>query len=180
MRKWIALFSHTGSEIVNISKTIGKIPTKVITNQLPGSEDIHPGIKDFPEVIYTKNKPSVSDYEQLFDGNALISLHGWMRIVPGSVCESHEIWNLHPGLITKYPELKGADPQKKIFELDEPPEEVGCVIHRAVKEVDSGEVFMERSTTNVYYSEASLTKYLHEMATGMWIDFLNTKLYYHG
>ncbi len=182
MRKWIAMFSHTGSEIVNISKEIGKIPAKVITNADPNSKNIHPEIRKFPEVIFTKANPKPIDYDRFFGDvdHALISLHGWMRIVPGSVCEKYEIWNLHPGLITEYPELKGKDPQKKVFENKQKTyDNVGCVIHRAIAEVDSGDIFMERSTRNNYNSPKILEKYLHGMAGDMWVDFLNHKLYFH-
>ena len=188
MRKWVALFSHTGSEIVKISKAIGKIPTKIITNQKPNA-NIHPDIKKFPNIIYAKNTPSTSDYNYLFEdvSDALISLHGWMRIIPGDICKDYEIWNLHPGLITEYPELKGKDPQKRVFENSETINrgvkeysKVGCVIHRAIAEVDAGSVYMERSTQNSFSGPADLEAGLHDMAGSMWEDFLNHKLYYHG
>ena len=174
--KWIALFSHTGSEIVNISNELGRWPDKIITNKPPGSEDIHDQVG---EVYYTSAKPKVQDYRQLLDEDAIITLHGWMRIIPESICKSHEIYNLHPGLISEYPELKGKDPQKRVFENDALPtggvkeyNKVGCVIHKCSPEVDSGLMIMERSTGNRFYGEKGLTEYLHEMASGMWISFL--------
>ncbi len=188
MRNWIAMFSHTGSEIVNISKIIGKKPAKVITNQKPNSKNIHPDIKTFPNVVYTKSNPTSADYDYLFEDteHALISLHGWMRIIPGDVCKDYEIWNLHPGLISEYPELKGKDPQRRVFENNETTgggtkeyDKVGCVIHKAVAEVDAGSIFMERSTRNNYSGQADLEAGLHGMASDMWVDFLNHKLYFH-
>jgi methionyl-tRNA formyltransferase len=172
-KKWIALFSHTGSEIVNISNRLDRIPDKIITNQPPGGDIIHEGVRD---VVYSNTKPNVMDYRRLLDEDAIITLHGWMRIIPGSICKSHDIYNLHPGLITKYPELKGADPQKKVFDMHNPPSHVGCVIHRASDEVDSGEILMESSMNNSYYSEKRLTEALHEMAGYMWVSFLEDKL----
>ena len=172
-RKWIALFSHTGSEIVNISNELGRNPDKIITNQPPGGDTIHEGIRD---VIYSNTKPTVFDYRQLLDEDAIITMHGWMRIIPGSICKSHEIYNLHPGLITKYPELKGMDPQKRVFGLHNLPSHVGCVIHRASPEVDSGEILMETSMSNSFYGEKALTKALHEMAGSMWVTFLEDKI----
>ena len=189
MRKWIALFSHTGSEIVSVSRALGKTPAKIITNQSPDSKNINKNIKKLAHascspgmrnVIYTKNSPDIADYRRLFDEDALVTLHGWMRIIPKCICEEYEIYNLHPGLITKYPELKGKDPQDKVFEVLDDPEDVGCVIHRVIGEVDSGEVVMERSARNVFPSSKLLTPYLHTMASDMWIDYLNTKLYYYG
>jgi len=101
-RRWIAMFSHTGSEIVNISNRLGITPDTIITNNQPGTDTIHEGIRD---VVYTKSKPVAEDYETLFEDDPIVTLHGWMRIVPGSVCDNHEIYNLHPGLIDDYPEL---------------------------------------------------------------------------
>lgn len=173
-KKWIALFSHTGSEIINISNKLGIQPDKIITNKPPGSKDIHKSITD---ICYTSATPVLMDYQQLLDEDAIITLHGWMRIIPGSICKSHEIYNLHPGLITKYPELKGIDPQKKVFSSGSKTYDyVGCVIHRAIEEVDAGSIIMESSTGNNFYSVNQLTSHLHDMASSMWIEFLENKL----
>ena len=176
MKKWIALFSHTGSEIVNISTALDRWPDKIITNKSPDSP-INKKLREVCDLTYTSIKPKVSDYRQLLDGDAIVTMHGWMRIVPEPICNEHDIYNLHPGLITEYPELKGKDPQKKVAESKTKSyNRVGCVIHKAVAEVDAGEVLMERSTTNVYYGEKSLTEQLHKMATDMWVQFLEGKL----
>ena len=89
------------------------------------------------------------------------------------MCKQYRVYNLHPGLITKYPELKGADPQKKVFESINTYKDVGCVIHEVTDELDSGKVLFERSTFNHYSGESTLTHALHDMAKDMWIDFLN-------
>jgi len=183
MKKWIALFSHTGSEIVNISDRIGRWPDAIITNKPPGSEDIHEGIvskfskETGNKVMYCNSTPKIGNYRQLLDGDAIITMHGWMLIIPESICKEYEIYNLHPGLITKYPELKGKDPQRRVFESTRKSyNHVGCVLHKAVAEVDAGEVIMERSTSNNFYSEEILTRNLHDMATDMWLQFLEDKL----
>jgi folate-dependent phosphoribosylglycinamide formyltransferase PurN len=175
--KWIALFSHTGTEIVNISNKIGQWPDKIITNKPPGSEDIHEGIRD---VCYTSSKPSALNYSQLLDSDSIITMHGWMRIIPPEICKEFNILNLHPGLISKYPELKGKDPQKRVFENDALPgggvreyDRVGCVIHKCSPEVDGGCRVMERSTWNCFSGEATLTDALHKMAEDLWVDFFN-------
>ena len=182
MKKWIALFSHTGSEIVNISNELGRWPDAIITNKTPGSEDIHEGIvsgfsRDTGnEVIYCSTKPKVANYRQLLDEDAIVTMHGWMRIVPGSICNEYEIYNLHPGLITKYPDLKGKDPQARVFEGSKTYDRVGCVIHKAIVEVDAGDILMESSLNNNFYSESTLTTALHEMASDMWVQLLEDKL----
>lgn len=171
-KKWAALFSHTGSEIVNISKHLSRTPDIIITNNTPGCDTVHKGIRDN---IYTQKKPSVQDYRNILDDADIVTLHGWMRIIPPEICNDYEIYNLHPGLITLYPELKGADPQKRVSE-DESTRysKVGCVIHRVVPEVDEGPVLAECSTFNNFYSESSLSCRLHEMATQLWIQLLKT------
>ena len=40
-KKWIAFFSHTGNEIYNISKELGRYPDRVITNKSPGDSTIN-------------------------------------------------------------------------------------------------------------------------------------------
>ena len=173
MRDWIALFSRTGTEIANITDRLGHAPRKTITNKSPGDK-INSRV---PKVMYVRNTPTEDEYGAFLTPGALITLHGWMRIIPDSICKEYEIYNLHPGLITKYPELKGKDPQDKVFTLPDLPETVGCVIHRAIGEVDSGEVYMERSTQNTFPSSSRLTEYLHDMSTDMWVDFLSHQLH---
>jgi folate-dependent phosphoribosylglycinamide formyltransferase PurN len=96
-----------------------------------------------------------------------------MRIVPADVCSVYEMYNLHPGLISKYPELKGKDPQHEAFESKKRKyDDIGCVIHKVTPELDSGEIIMERSTSNTFYNFDELNSYLHKMAGEMWIHLL--------
>ena len=169
-KHWTAFFSHTGSEIVNISKKLGRFPDVVITNKSPESTDIHAGLK---ELIYMPNRPSTIDYRGALPAETIVTLHGWMRIMPPEICDEYEMYNLHPGLITMYPELKGADPQKRVAEhADDTYKKIGCVIHKVTPGVDEGEILAECSTHNVYSGEQTVTDRLHEMAQQLWIDFL--------
>lgn len=171
------MFSHTGTEIVNVSKIVGTSPDRVITNKPPGSSDINRKLLD-NEVVYCSRKPDVNDYARFLKTDAIVTLHGWMRIVPKEICSEYEMYNLHPGLITKYPELKGKDPQRMVFENHTKTyHEVGCVIHQVIPEVDAGKVMMERSIHNTCNGESDLTDKLHEMAKEMWVDFFQHKLY---
>jgi folate-dependent phosphoribosylglycinamide formyltransferase PurN len=174
-KEWFAFFSHSGSEIVNLSNELGIIPKRIITNHTPGAEEIDPRLLDLKtELIYLGNRPSASDYERVLNrcDECMCTLHGWMRIVPKSVCNSYEMWNLHPGLITMYPELKGADPQKRVAEEKKKEYEwIGCVIHRVEPGVDEGKIGMTGKYRNLYYSEKRITERLHELALSMWVDF---------
>lgn len=172
-KKWVAFFSHTGNEIYNISKRIGRFPDRVVTNKEPGNKDINKKLLSKVDIVYIRNRPEDEDYNRVVWSDSVVTLHGWMRIVPKAVCKAYEIYNLHPGLITKYSELKGADPQKKIYCNNNTYDRVGCVIHKVTSKLDSGKVLFERSTSNHYSGERELTGALHSMASDMWIDFLN-------
>lgn len=177
-KKWIAFFSHTGNEIYNVSRGIGRFPDRVVTNRPPGDKCINKKLLDRTDVVYVKDRPEAEDYERIIWPDSIVTLHGWMRVVPKKVCKENTIYNLHPGLITRYPELKGADPQKKVFECNDPDHYrfVGCVIHHVSPKVDSGKIIIERSTRNVFPGEEVLSCHLHQMATELWIDFINLSI----
>ena len=61
--KWIAFFSQTGSEILNVSKKLGRFPDKVITNASIGN--INQELMKSKPVTFTLDKPTVSEYNQL-------------------------------------------------------------------------------------------------------------------
>ena len=166
---WIALFSHTGSEIANISRRLTHWPDGIITNRPPGSK-LDKNITR--ELMHTSSKPSVREYRDMLSGADLVTLHGWMRIIPKKICEEFNIYNLHPGLITEYPELKGKDPQFRVTDTINTYDKVGCVIHKVTPEVDCGEIIMTRSVNNRYYSDEAVVSALHEIAGDMWMDFL--------
>ena len=81
---WIAFFSQTGSEIADIAEAIGRWPDVIVTNERP--EHLRT-INDKVEKqgYYTwANKPTEEDYIGLLEKwpNAIVTLHGWLRIVP--------------------------------------------------------------------------------------------------
>lgn len=178
-RKWIAFFSQTGSEISTIIKKTGKHPFAVITTN-----------KDFiPSPTNEKNIREKFEFENIFiiDRNIeeikyesllknlnvsredLITLHGYLRIIPASICKYYSIYNLHPGLITKYPILKGKDPQQKAFNLGL--KESGVIIHKVVPEVDSGPVVIEERVSIENLTLEEVYEQLHLLATNAWLDF---------
>ena len=170
-REWFAFFSHTGSEIVKLSKLLGVKPTKIVTNKPPGHKDIDPGINDLNvEVVYVSNRPDVETYERILHRceDCVCTLHGWMRIIPETICKQYDIWNLHPGLITMYPELKGADPQWRVDQ--EKHDWIGLVIHKVTAGVDEGPVLLSSKVRNHYANGDVIAEKLHEMALGCWRD----------
>lgn len=175
-RPWIAFFSQTGSEIVNISQALGRWPDLIVTNDRPDHlRKINEGI----ELCYMMpNKPTLEDYEDILSAydNPLVTLHGWLRIVPEEIANSYEVYNGHPGLITQHPDLKGKDPQMKAFEANY--KTVGSVIHRVTAGVDEGPVIMERAFTFERLPMLStIYEVLHNISTDLWIKFFKERLW---
>lgn len=173
-KRWVAFFSHTGNEINNLSKKLGRYPDRVVTNRSPDAE-MNQELLSSTDIVYTRDRPDVEDYSRVLrDDECVVTLHGWMRIVPKTICKEYDIYNLHPGLITKYPELKGADPQARVANhADESVyKHVGCVIHRVTPGVDEGQVLASASTANVYSGAPALIKRLHVMALDLWVEFI--------
>lgn len=179
-KNWVCFFSQTGSEINEVSKKLNKDPSLIITNSLSPSKFNKELVERFKDkIIFIPAKPTLSDYNALFlkykdiFNNCFITLHGYLRIIPKELCNSFVIYNLHPGLITKYPELKGFNPQEKAYNLRLPTS--GSVIHRVIEQVDSGdilyqkEVFIQNKSLDYIYS------ILHDISTDLWVEFLGGK-----
>lgn len=177
MSRWVALFSQTGSEIYEISKRVGRFPDKIITtHSWETANKINPLLTEATKEIYLcSEKPVPAVYRAFFRPDDLITLHGWLRIVPSEICNEFVIYNGHPGLITHYPELKGKDPQKRAFEGKY--KRIGCVIHKVIPEVDAGEV--EASAETDKFKDMTLEDIidtLHEMSVELWCGFLKDRI----
>jgi len=177
--KWIAFFSQTGSEIVEISRRLGRGPDMIVTNNRPAHlRTINRDILSLsPALGITPNKPDLIDYLQKLthlsgDPNqTLITLHGWLRIIPEEIIQKYPyIYNGHPGLISRYPELKGKDPQKKAWGLGL--NTSGCVIHKVTSGVDEGPVIKEKEIPIRNLSMDQLFESLHSTSIDLWVDFL--------
>ena len=172
--RWVVFFSQTGAEIADISESIGKWPDLIITNKRPDHlRTIDPRIEEYG-YIEIPNKPIVEDYENVLQDNSLITLHGWLRIMPKIICEKYLIYNGHPGLITEYPELKGKDPQVRAHEGKYPV--AGAVVHKVVAGVDEGKVIMEERFNAMDLSLDDLFRILRERSLYMWTNFLKKVL----
>ena len=181
-RPWIALFSQTGSEIVDIADSLGRWPEVIITNKRPEDlRTVNPRLQamhfyDNAQVIEVSNKPTEKELDTIFEkyNNPVITLHGWLRIMPESLCNKYEMYNGHPGLITKYPELKGKDPQVRAFEAKH--EVAGCVLHKVTPGVDEGKVLMEEKFNTWELELNELFLILKDRSLYMWTKFLRKVL----
>jgi len=188
---WKTFFSQSGSEIYEISKNIGRFPDAIITNKsFEELDKINPDLleKCFDRFVFLPKKPTVEEYREAIRNADVITLHGYLRIIPPQICGRFKIYNGHPGLITKFPELKGKDPQAKVWykHFEKPYKLHGHVIHEVIPEVDAGRVVSEKEffSNNIYNEFNSLEDYikrLHKLAIENWVGFmckslLNNKL----
>jgi len=180
-KTWIALFSQTGSEIANISNELGRRPDLVITNSRPEHlRVIDERITSQDYILHeTKNKPEEVNLDRIFqqyskDTELIITLHGWLRIMPPGICNKYTIYNGHPGLITKYPELKGKDPQHKVIFGDY--DTMGCVIHEVTAGVDEGKVLSSKEVSLKGLVGKDIFRILGNISQDLWLNFLKSKL----
>ena len=182
-KPWIAFFSQTGSEIADISESIGRWPDVIITNDRPAH------LRTIDERVVKKgfvtvpNKPTVEELRlylnQLVPKETIVTLHGWLRIMPKELCEEFNIYNGHPGLITWYPELKGKDPQVRAYEgiQEGKYESAGTVLHKVIPEVDEGKIISEEYFgVDSKLSLDDLFRILKDRSLYMWCNFLKKVL----
>jgi methionyl-tRNA formyltransferase len=182
---WIALFSQTGSELYEVSKKVGRFPDLIIFNTIDicnskkkpiilNSNLFNESYKSGSKFIILPSRPTIWDYKNNLRFADIVTLHGWLRIIPSEVCKEYEIFNGHPGLITEYPELKGQDPQIKAVKLKLP--ESGCVIHKVSEGVDEGEIFRSVKTSIKDLSIDEVIPLLHNKSVELWADFLKERV----
>lgn len=152
------MFSQTGSEIAALAKHLGKWPDVIITNNADQSKwcrelqllELRQRGKSYgPDSriqVVSSIQAKTANFLHNVEGskNSLITLHGWLRIIPKEICEQYEIINGHPGLINTFPELKGKDPQVRAYDAKHAT--IGSVVHRVTPVVDDGEI-LEWSAT---------------------------------
>jgi folate-dependent phosphoribosylglycinamide formyltransferase PurN len=185
MKKWVALFSQTGSEVVDLALHFDRWPDIIVTNNSDESK-WHPQIREFHnrglsslsgesslKVVSNIKAKTANFLHGIADKNSLITLHGWLRIIPEDICSIYTIYNGHPGLITEYPELKGKDPQERMFSTGEYTY-YGSVVHKVVPEVDSGEIVSEVKRFNTMKTLDDVFLSLKSTSLTAWIDFLQT------
>ena len=109
--KWVAFFSQTGSEIVSLIKK-GYRPDLIITDNKESYDERKTFFKYFNIEFWYRPLPKsinykVQYYDEILNSKDIVTLHGWLNIVPADTCERYTIYNGHPGHIVNYPELKG-------------------------------------------------------------------------
>jgi len=171
VKPWIALFSNTGSELKRICDHFDIWPTSVITNNFNSDDWRH----NIPEDIVTMMSPSAihAGFKHMYK-RQFVTLHGYMRILPPEACEMHDVYNGHPGAINLYPELKGKDPQERVWNDLGKYEFIGSVVHKVTEELDGGEIVSKVFCENTCISKEELYNTIRETSFRSWKNFLST------
>lgn len=177
---WTVFVSQTGSEVLGLCHQLGVVPKLLITNNPKKlREDVLFFLKDNGcELTVIPFNPQLDHYLQdNILSSKIITLHGYLRILPSEFIESYKpraIYNGHPGLITEYPELKGKDPQIRAFEGKYPL--IGSVIHEVTAGVDEGDIVHIKSAQNVATSLDGTYELLKYLSLRSWYEFFTQNL----
>lgn len=172
---WCVFISQTGTEVIDIAREVNCLPGLIVTNNL---KKVPKANLDFFELhgVSIQTVPfrtaAIDLLKPEFLNKSLITLHGFLRIIPAMFLDAYKgkIYNGHPGLITKYEELKGKDPQVRAWEGNYP--EVGSVVHKVTAGVDEGEVLAYTSTKNTAKSLNEMYNLLRGTSLEVWTSFL--------
>jgi folate-dependent phosphoribosylglycinamide formyltransferase PurN len=183
MRKlnWTVFVSQTGSEVYNISKELGVLPKLLVTNNI---KKLSTHVLEYLEykgciIKEIPFNPVLDDYSQEEILNSdLITLHGFLRVLPGDFINKFEggIFNGHPALISKYPELKGLNKQEDVFYHKEKYPEMGSVIHMVTDVLDDGKIILNVSRDNDVESLDDAYFKLKETSFATWVIFFRNYL----
>ncbi len=182
--RWAALFSQTGSEICNLSEKLGHYPDLVISDNTNKANVVDPRIELNSKKLFWRKYKGLTKEEKLnyyrnhLQGYDIVTLHGWLNIVPAEICNEFKIYNGHPGLINYYPDLKGKDPQIRTWENINNYQFIGSVVHKVTPGVDEGPVLCEHKvSTSSCIGIDSTFGILKQTSLESWIDFFKNKRY---
>lgn len=180
VKAWYSLFSHTGKETEAIMRALHLEPAAVLTTNLDYNGPLL--VKKFATGKQVNEWLMSSNSVQ---PDSIITLNGYMRILPANVIKYLEgkgckIFNIHPAPIGLYPELKGKDPQERLFEglRSGKYAYLGEVIHRVDAGLDTGKiVYQVTRTPPACFTKEDIYSILHKDATDMWIKFFQEEMY---
>ena len=176
---WIAFFSQTGSEVVELSKSLGRKPDLIVTNNFEEKIKFNPGVRELGVTLMSAKHDLLMNYFRdqsvYYTDQTIISLHGYLRILPPDICEQYEIYNGHPGAITIFPELKGKNPQEKVWLENEKYNIIGSVVHRCTAELDAGDIVKSVMVRNRCFSRDEVYASLKMTSLSAWDFFMKEK-----
>ena len=187
VNKWYGLFSHTGKELEALSRS-DEVPFKLeaaFTNNMAYDGNITSlvyKLNTFEAVNHRLVNPFVVHYD------SLITLHGYMGILPAEVLadlrkRGCKVYNIHPAPIHLYPELRGKDPQERMYTGIQNREYnyIGVVIHEVDAGVDTGKiVHWVLQLADPSMTKEELYQQLHDLGTQAWESFFRERMYENG
>ena len=176
---WSCFISQSGLEVYNISKELGIMPKLLITNN---KNKMNPEVLEYfkkynCEIREIPFNPLLAHFSQQDILNSdLITLHGFLRIIPKDFIDifKGDIFNGHPALISKYPELKGLNKQEDAYYHKDKYPIIGSVVHRVTAILDDGEIVKESDRINDVESLDDAYNKLRETSLTSWILFFKT------
>ena len=185
MVKWYSLFSHTGKETESIWRLFdGQLHLEAaITNN-----NQYNGPLPYIKLISAKYINEWLMEPGNVESDSIITLNGYMRIIPAEVLEylasiNCKVFNIHPAPIQCYPDLKGKDPQERMYEGIQTHEYgyIGVVIHEVDEGVDTGKiVHWVLQMADPTMTKDELYARLHELGTQAWESFFRERMYEDG
>ncbi len=174
--EWVAFISQSGQELYSISQECQVLPGIIVTKNI---RKLKPELKEYFEkcdvhIVTIPFNPTPKDYLDLsIRDKKLITLHGYLRIIPYIFLGSlhGKIYNGHPALINKYPELKGFNMQEQVFINKGKYPKIGSVIHEVTSVLDSGRIIATAEIDNVCQSIDQAYDLLRKTSLETWKYF---------
>lgn len=191
VNKWYGLFSHTGKELEILAAKDHDWDVRletVITNNMEYNDKlISQGVRTY-KLASLKEINWLLKMPHIIEDNSLITLNGYMGIVPSDVLRNLKlrgckVYNIHPAPIQLYPELRGKDPQERMYEGIQKCEYnyIGVVIHEVDAGVDTGKIvhWVLQMADHVMTKDELYVR-LHELGTQAWESFFRERMYENG
>lgn len=189
--KWCGLFSHTGKELEKLAGMDHNFDLRLdtaITNNMEYNSNLAiKGVRLY-KLYSTKDVNFLLKQPEIVADNSLVTLNGYMGILPADVLHNLKlrgckVYNIHPAPIQFYPELRGKDPQERLYEGIQKREYsyIGVVIHEVDGGVDTGNIVhwvLELADHGMTKEE--LYERLHELGTQAWESFFRERMYEDG
>ena len=189
--EWCGLFSHTGKELEKLAGMDHEFDVRLeiaLTNNknyagtLPSK-----GVRTYYAARFADINKALMN-PQVVKDNSLVTLNGYMGILPADVLRNLKlrgckVYNIHPAPIQMYPELRGKDPQERMYEGIQKREYnfIGVVIHEVDEGVDTGKiVHWVLQMADHGMTKDELYERLHELGTQAWESFFRERMYENG
>lgn len=184
MVNWYSLFSHTGKETESLWRRLHRqfhLETAITNNSdyngpLPCIKLMAPGLINEWLMQPGNVKPG-----------SIIALNGYMRIIPAEVLDylasiDCKVFNIHPAPIQLYPDLRGKDPQGRMYEGIRSGKYayIGAVIHEVDPGVDTGRIIHWHYELPVFLDKEDMYNKLHAIGTEMWVEFFREEMWKDG